>query len=258
MKKRTKLLLTATAVLVSVLCIGFAVSTMIAGVRDAGIIKQSDETDSGLAEEQEECLVFNSLEEYESYLVEESKKTGNRNTSVTYWFPSQLPADATLDSIEVDGESVRYAFSFDREVPEVYVDRDARTVYNEIPAAYGDDALNELLTKAFYKTVKISTITDIDDFAADFAEDLGCELEYSSWIGSLYRGFIYIGSSAGNHRLQLVGQQTVMRANTTTEDGTGQRDDPPPPVSYYYTPVSLSQSEYDNFITLAPHTIPVG
>ncbi len=258
-KKSLSIILSIAFSCVAVLCVGCLIGSWISGFNDAnnasGIdaMNELDESQT-VTKELEETYVFRSLEDYVSFMsesngvIEISNEVHATIDIKSCLVPTNLPDDATLQSIEVGTEGTVFTYDLSR--------RDGSIVYDE-----DDPIINDLLHTMRAKTYRhnggFGFITNQHEYCRNLAAAIGATPVNGS--NSHYRGpvYAYTRSETGSFQKVLVGTQELkiyaIKNGTATNSIDGDVPSTFVPdtsytINYYYYPVTVSEQEAADFV----------
>lgn len=206
-----------------------------AAARDVGTNYES------IPYEDEEPLLFYSLEDYEAYLCSLAD-----DETVTYYYPESLPSDTSLKYIEVNKEGTIYYFNVARNSEPVFVETNNRDYDNVISMDNTDDTLFELFNTAIEKIYNLDSITNKRKYAENLAYAIGAELVYTNTSYDYYSGDLYADCYNNYGMLILVGSQKVRWESVGVNDVR---------IRYNYIPATLTEQEAAQLTDLTVHTV---
>lgn len=257
-KKSLSIILSIAFSCVAVLCVGCLIGSWISGFNDANSVSNADATNElnesqPVTKELGETYVFRSLEDYESFMsesngvIEISNEIHATIDSESCLVPTNLPDDATLQSIEVGTEGTVFTYDLSR--------RDGSIVYDE-----DDPIINDLLHTMRSKTYNPSSF-DFIESQHEYCRNLAAAIGATPVNGSNehYRGpvYAYTRSETGAFQKVLVGTQELKIFAINKGTATNLIDGDVPSTfapdtryvtCYYYYPVTISEQEAAEFV----------
>lgn len=258
-KKSLSIILSIAFSCVAVLCVGCLIGSWISGFNDASnasgmdVINELDESQL-VTKELEETYVFRSLEDYASFMTESNgviEISNEVHAAIDSEFclvPTDLPDDATLQSIEVGTEGTVFTYDISR--------RDGSIVYDEDDPII-NDLLHTMRAKAYNLVSGFDFIASQHEYCRNLAAAIGATPVNGS--NSHYRGnvYAYTRSETGSLQKVLVGTQELkiyaIKGGTATNliDGDVPSTFVPDTryvTCYYYYPVTVSEQEAADFV----------
>lgn len=258
-KKSLSIILSIAFSCVAILSVGCLIGSWISGFNDASNASNMDamnelEESQPVTKELEESYIFRSLEDYASFMsesngvVEISNEIHATIDIESCLVPTNLPDDATLQSIEVGTEGTVFTYDLSR--------RDGSIVYDE-----DDPIINDLLHTMRSKAYNPGTFDFIEsqhEYCRNLAAAIGATPVNGSnehYIGPVYA---YTRSEAGAPLQKVrVGTQELkifaIKNGTATNSIDGDVPSTFVPdtsyvICYYYYPVTVSEQEAADFV----------
>lgn len=258
-KKSLSIILSIAFSCVAVLCVGCLIGSWISGFNDANNVSNADvmnELDESqpVAKELEETYVFQSLEDYVSFMsesngvIEISNEIHATIDIESCLVPTNLPDDATLQSIEVGTDGTVFTYDISKRSNSIVYDEDDPII---------NDLLHTMRVKAYRYDRGFGFITNQHDYCRNLAAAIGATPVNGS--NEHYRGSVYAYTRSGTGAYQkiLVGTQELKifarRGGTATSSIDGDVPSTLAPdinyvICYYYYPVTVSEQEAADFV----------
>lgn len=193
-----------------------------------------------------EALVFNSLDEYVAYLLDQQgneatgiQSVGQNSAEVTYFAPEAVPEDAELVSIIVNDEGTSFNYALNRSV---HYDTDDETI---------GALLHTMISKQYNYRIFSEFVSDFRTYAANLADDLDAVLVSTSERMDRYVGNVFADVSVnGVHQKLKIGEQVIIWSLNDTNP-----NQPPERLTYGYYPITVSQSEIEQFSNLIEYPV---
>lgn len=258
-KKSLSIILSIAFSCVAVLCVGCLIGSWISGFNDANNAFNADamnELDESqpVTKELEETYVFRSLEDYVSFMsesngvIEISNEVHATIDIESCLVPTNLPDDATLQSIEVGTEGTVFTYDISRGGGSIVYDEDDPIIY---------DLLHTMRAKAYRYDCGFGFITNQHDYCRNLAAAIGATPVNGS--NTHYRGSVYaytISETGQRQRVHVGWQELKIFAIKDVPPMSSIDGDVPSTlapdtsyvVCYYYYPVTVSEQEASDFV----------
>lgn len=258
-KKLLSIILSIAFSCVAILCVGCLIGGWISefnnanNASDLDAMNEFDESQPA-EKELEETYVFRSLEDYVSFMsesngvIEISNEVHATIDIESCLVPTNLPDDATLQSIEVGTDGTVFTYDLSR--------RDGSIVYDEDDPII-NDLLHTMRVKAYTIRGGFDFITNQHEYCRNLAAAIGATPVNGS--NSHYRGnvYAYTRSETGTLQKVLVGTQELkiyaIKNGTAMNSIDGDvpstfAPDTSYTINYYYYPVTVSEQEAADFV----------
>ncbi len=252
MKKFFKIAATVVAFAFIIAFFGAVVFKYVHDVSNVGRINAQTEQEKDKAGEElalmeeQETLIFYDMESYFEYLREQGAaeagqyaldEIGSAHTNeLNYLAPVDLPSDATLSSIRVDGEGTIFTYSLAREFPTINFSTD-------------DDVIIEMANSIIVKIYSFPDfVSDHREYARNLAANLGATSLTTTENSDVYSGWVYadvLNTDINAMQRIKIGSQEIaflpaVNGKYNTQYGV---------VKYTYYPLSLTEDEVENLVS---------